>query len=277
MAGVLAAGDGSVLSHMSAAHLWGFSERSGPTEVTRPSSAGRAQNGDSQWGRDRISAATESGGRVPVLKVRTTRHLDSSEVTVHKGIPVTTVARVFVDICGSIGNGQLKRLLHEANRMGLLRFDELQAAMGRARGKRGIGRLRAILDDWDPQTALTRNELENRFLALCRKHRLPAPLVNQIVAGYRVDFFWPQYGLIVEIDGGRDHNAPHGIERDKDRDAYLQLRGFMILRLTRGMVEREAGRSMRKVEDHIELCVRQGRRASDGWASASIGGLAGGV
>ena len=39
------------------------------------------------------------------------------------------------------------------------------------------------------------------MLALCRRHRLPAPLVNEVVEGHERDFVWPEQRLIVETDG----------------------------------------------------------------------------
>lgn len=277
-AGVLATGEGSVVSHMSALRLWGITSWVGPTEVLRPSSAGskdradgrrRATNpGEGALGR---SAVTESGRPVPVLKIRGTRNLDPTEVATCDGIPVTTVARSFVDICGSIGKGQLKKLLHEASRDGKLNFAEVRAAMDRARGKKGVGRLREIIDDWDPQTVWTKNEMEKEVKDLLRAADLPEPLVNRMVGGHLADFFYPDCGLIIETDGAQDHNAPFGVERDKELDSDLQLKGFRTLRLTRSMIRRDPEGSMRKVREHRELCLAEGRRADPGWATASIG------
>jgi very-short-patch-repair endonuclease/predicted transcriptional regulator of viral defense system len=276
--GVLAAGEGSVISHMSALRLWGITTWVGPTEVSRTSSAGskdRADRrrvvpnaGEGALGR---SATTEAGGPVPVLRIRGTRRLDAAEVTVCDGIPVTTVARTFVDVCGSIGKGQLKQLLHEAARERKLDFAEMRAAMDRARGKKGVKRLREIIDDWDPQTVWTRNEMEEEVKDLFRAEGLPEPLVNRTVGGHLADFFYPDCGLIIETDGAQDHNAPYGVERDKDLDSDLQLKGFRILRLTRSMIRREPKQSMRKVKEHREMCLAEGRRADPGWATASIG------
>jgi hypothetical protein len=39
---------------------------------------------------------------------------------------------------------------------------------------------------------VTRSQLENRFLAFCARHSIPAPHTNQPLLGYEVDAFWPQ-------------------------------------------------------------------------------------
>ncbi|MBN8867829.1 MAG: DUF559 domain-containing protein [Solirubrobacterales bacterium] len=269
-AGVLASGQSAVLSHMSAAALWGFAKASGPTEVTRRSSRGRHRSVMPPSSTPVLGRAKLAGhSRLPILRIHVTRRIEDFEMTTRQGIPVTTVARTFVDIAGSVGKGQLKKLLHEASRNQLLDLDELWQVMRRARGKRGIGKIRQILEDWDPQTGLTRNALEKLMLDLCRSHRIPVPLANRTVAGYEVDFFWPEHGLIVETDGGRDHSAPYGLERDRERDSDLQLKGFLILRLTWSMLKREPERSMRKVRAHLAMCERQRRRTEPGWGSAS--------
>lgn len=269
-AGVLSAGVGSVLSHMSALHAWGISTHSGPTEVTRLTSSGRPPK--SARPSSRAGSATLVGhSEIPVLQIHHSRSLVQEEITTCRGIPVTTVARTFIDVAGRLGEGQLRSLLHEASRNRLLRFGEMRTAMDRSRGKKGLRKLRKIIDGWDPQTSLTRNGLEKLVLRLCRRGDLPTPLVNRIVAGREVDFLFEEFGLILEVDGGRDHNSPHGIERDKDKDSFLQLRGFRILRLTRYMLEHEPEKSMQKIRDHLALCRAEGRRADPGWATASIG------
>lgn len=258
MAGVLAAGEGSVLSHMSAAHAWGFAE-SGATEITRRSGRGRRKPASHEaYQRARGQAVLGDRARIPALRIHETRRLGQFETTVRYGIPVTTVARTFVDIAGALSPGELKDLLHEAGRLGLLKFDELRAVMDRSRGKKGLAKLRHIVDDWDPQIVLTRNKLEARMLWLCRRYGAPVPWVNQEVAGrertYEVDFLWPDHRLVVETDGGQDHSLPLGIERDRDKDSDLRLGGFVVLRLTWAMLKREPERSMRKVKAHLELC-----------------------
>ncbi len=261
MAGVLAAGEGSVLSHMSAAHAWGFAD-SNITEITRISGRGRRAPAKPEvYKQTRGHAVLGGRARIPPLKIHETRRLGRFEVTVRHGIPITTVARTFVDIAGSVSAARLRALLHEAGRKGLLRFDELRAVMDRSRGKKGLAKLRRIVDDWDPRIALTRNKLETRMLWLCRRYGVPAPLVNQRVAGrnldYEVDFLWPDQRLVVEMDGGQDHDLPFGMERDRNKDSDLRLGGFTVLRLTWMMLTREPERSMRKVKDHLELCERQ--------------------
>lgn len=91
-------------------------------------------------------------------------------------------------------------------------------------------------------------ELEARFLVFCRVHHLPRPLVNSVVAGLEVDFFWPAARLVVETDGHAYHRTRHAFERDRRRDAELLVAGVRVLRLThRRLVTepREVARTVR--------------------------------
>jgi very-short-patch-repair endonuclease len=54
----------------------------------------------------------------------------------------------------------------------------------------------------------TRSELERRFLALCRRHRLPKPEVNVRVGPFLSDFLWRARHLVVELDGFGAHGTP---------------------------------------------------------------------
>ncbi len=78
----------------------------------------------------------------------------------------------------------------------------------------------------------TRSELEARFLALCRRHRLPQPAVNARVGQFIVDFLWPGPALIAEVDGYRAHGGREAFEADRSRDIELRLIGFSVLRFT---------------------------------------------
>lgn len=78
----------------------------------------------------------------------------------------------------------------------------------------------------------TRSELEDRFLELCRRHRLPPPEVNVRIHHLEVDFLWRRERLIVETDGYRFHRGAAAFEHDHDRDLTLHSLGFRVRRLT---------------------------------------------
>jgi very-short-patch-repair endonuclease len=102
--------------------------------------------------------------------------------------------------------------------------------------------LRQLLTEWDGRSAPARSVLEEQFLDLCRRTRLPLPDVNTRIEGFEVDFAWPAQRLIVEVDGYAFHGGPAAFERDRARDAALALAGWRVLRFTWHQITREPER-----------------------------------
>jgi very-short-patch-repair endonuclease len=50
--------------------------------------------------------------------------------------------------------------------------------------------------------------------------------------GFEVDALWPHQRLVVELDGYEFHRTRAAFERDRARDAALQLAGYRVLRVT---------------------------------------------
>jgi very-short-patch-repair endonuclease/predicted transcriptional regulator of viral defense system len=218
MAATLACGDGAVLSHASAAALWEIRPTSGVVHVTVPTAGGR---------------------RRPGLCVHRDPALGAEEITTRAGIPVTTVARTLLDLAGTLPARALHRALDEAAVTRRLDLSRLDALLERHAGHHRAAKLRAALDSHRPGTTLTRSELEERFLALCRAHELPQPAVNAAVARLEVDFLFAAARLVVETDGWRFHGTRAAFERDRRRDATLTLAGYRALRFTHRQLERE--------------------------------------
>jgi very-short-patch-repair endonuclease len=79
---------------------------------------------------------------------------------------------------------------------------------------------------------MTRNDAERAFLRLCKDHAIPAPQSNVLVGGYEVDFYWPNAGLVVELDGAATHNTRRAFVADRRRDRRLAEQGVQVLRVT---------------------------------------------
>jgi very-short-patch-repair endonuclease len=204
---VLACGNHAVLSHRSAAVLWRICPKRGPrVDVTVPSGGTRARRG-------------------AVIVHRSP--LPPDDTTLQHRIPVTTPVRTIVDLADCSDRRELQRAIDEAL---YLRLDltSLQPLPGR----RGAGVLAAVLADHVGGTTRTRSDFEELLLALCESHGLPRPLVNQVVCGYEVDFVWPDARLVVETDGWSAHGRRSAFERDRVRDAALQVAGWRVIRIT---------------------------------------------
>jgi very-short-patch-repair endonuclease len=141
--------------------------------------------------------------------------LAQAEVTRRHSIPVTRPARTIAD---------LARVLPK---------ERVAAAADRAR----LLGLRV-----DRREAPTRSSLERRFLARCRRHRLPPPEVNVWIGPDRVDFLWRSERLVVETDGWETHRTRAAFEADRARDARLRLADYEVVRVTDRQLHEEPER-----------------------------------
>jgi hypothetical protein len=209
LAAVLAYGPDSVLSHRSAAVLWGL-RRSRGAAVDVTSRHGRA-------------------GR-PGVALHECR-LDPEDLAEVASIPTTTVARTLFDLAEVVPFSQLQSACEEADRLGLLELKALERVVERGWGRHALRPIRPILVEARAPSA-TRSALESRFLAFCQTNGLPAPATNVLVGGREVDALWPKQQLIVELDGFAYHGHRAAFERDRARDAAFLAAGYLILRLT---------------------------------------------
>jgi very-short-patch-repair endonuclease len=95
--------------------------------------------------------------------------------------------------------------------------------------------VRRLIAEQRPST-ITRSELEERFLAICRRADLPDPEVNARLLGYEVDFLWRDRRLIVEADGYGPHSTKRAFESDRRKDTDLSLEGYNVMRFTHDQI-----------------------------------------
>lgn len=211
-AAVLAYGDGALLSHRSAAALWGLArQRSGLIDVTAP--LGRQ-------GIDRRAGIFIHRGR-----------LHPEDRTQRGGIPVTTVARTLFDMAEFVSFERLESAWEEADRLRLLELRAVARVCERGYGRRALKPIRRLLAAAQAP-ALTRSPLEYEFAAFCRKHGLPPPALNTTVLGYEIDALWQHQRLAVELDGWEFHRNRAAFEQDRARDAARQVAGYRTIRIT---------------------------------------------
>ncbi len=237
-AAVLACGPRAVLSHGSAAQLWGLRGSRGAIEVLRRS----------------------GGARHPGIRLHQTRSLKPGEITEEGGIPVTSIERTVLDMAGRLDDKQLERLLVAADRSGRLSWPRLGQALSRRRGRKGAGRLRRIAAEVDPRAVDALSGVEVDFLALCRPANLPLPQVNVLIAGHLVDFLWPRERVIVETDSYTYHGDRPAFERDHQVDVDLFAAGYDVYRTTERMLSRDPGPFLANVRRALQQ--RRERTAS---------------
>ena len=217
MAAVLACGPNAVLSHDSAAAVWGMcaADPLAPIHVT--------------------VTGRNPGQRTGVIVHRA----QAVAHTVRDGIPITTPAQTVIDLGATASPRRLERAFDEARIQGLISPAVLREALVHHPRCRGAPILRALAAD-DRRTTITRSELEERFLALVRRARLPAPEVNARIGAWSVDFLWRAQRVAVELDGYAFHTTRGAFERDREKDQCLRAHHIELLRFTWRQVDREA-------------------------------------
>jgi very-short-patch-repair endonuclease len=207
-AAVLACDDGAALSDHSAAEHWCM--LLGPFAPIH------------------VSVPAASRGARPGIRVH---RRTAFEVTRHMGIRVTTAACTIVQLASSsMSDGRLERAMNEAVNRDLTDPDRLRETVAGMPHRRGAPRVLSILDR--DTYAVTDSRLEQRLLRIVRAAGLPKPATQVRREGGRVDFYWPDLGLVVEADSLRFHRTPAQQLADRLRDQAHAAAGLVTLRFT---------------------------------------------
>jgi len=226
-AAVLACGAGTVLSHASAATLWGvrhggFRGWSSPLEVTAPSS--HSYRG---------------------IRVHRSRVLTPKDKRTQLGIHVTSPARTLLDVAAGLDDRALARAVNDLRISRHLRIDDLTELLERVHKHPGAARLQPIVG---APRGPTRSVFEDAFVAFAQRYDLPTPQVNVRVAGHEVDAVFVVERVIVELDGFEYHGDRGAFERDRDRDADTLAAGFVTVRITWERLTRSADHEGRRLQ-----------------------------
>lgn len=215
MAAVLACGRGAVLSHESAAALWGV-QTDHPGQVIE------------------VSVPEDRRPRQQGVRVHRRASLQASGVAIRKSIPLTSLTCTLIDLAPRFPPDRLEAAINEADKLDLIDPATLRERLSEVKTRPGLANLRQVLDA--RTFTLTDTELERRFLPIARETGLPPPRTQQWVNGFRVDFYWPDLGLVVETDGLRYHRTSAQQARDRLRDQAHTAAGLTPLRFTRAQV-----------------------------------------
>jgi very-short-patch-repair endonuclease len=240
MAAVLAYGPQALLSHRSSAGLHGIRpDNRNKTDITLTSPSGKARAG---------------------IDVHRSTTLTPADATTIDGIPCTSVARTLLDLTDVLDRRGVESAIDQAETLRIFDLRALEEVLSRAVGRRGAGVLRDALAKYQRPT-ITRSELEELFLALCRAGSLPSPAVNEWITlddgiAYQADFLWREQRLIVETDGWESHGTRKAFEHDRRRDRRLALAGYTIVRFTWREVVYDAGEVTATVARLLERSAR---------------------
>lgn len=217
LAAVLACGPDALLSHVSAAWLWGLTKTSPlPASVTTP---------------------LHRKPRPP-LRLHEARSLAAEDRALRDGIPVTSLARTLLDLAATVRFEWLEKMIERSEDLELFDLRAVEELLDRTVGHQGHGRLCRAIALYKP-SSFTRSGLERRFLELCLEAGLPQPRSNFVVHGFELDCYWPEYRFAVELDVFETHGTRAAFERDRKRQEDLMLHGIAMTRVTGPRLERE--------------------------------------
>ena len=199
LAACLIAGDGAVVSHRSAAVLWGVSGfRPGPLEITVP--PGRS-------------------GRNALARV----HRSAVERVWQDRIPVTRPSRMLLDLAGVVSGDLLEEAVDDVLCRRLCRLGDLRAR----------GPLREVLAAWNGD-GLPEGVAEMRVVRRLMEAGLPQPVrqyeiwVDGVFIA-RVDLAYPPFRLAMELDGFRWHAGRRRFRSDRMRRNRVEAAGWRLL------------------------------------------------
>ncbi|MGH2799823.1 MAG: type IV toxin-antitoxin system AbiEi family antitoxin domain-containing protein [Solirubrobacterales bacterium] len=239
MAAVLRCGPEAVLSHESAAALWRIRDR----------------------GEDRIeiSVPADLAPRPRGVRVHRRANLGPADVDICDQIPVTSVVRTMLDLACCLDPAELEAAINAADKHELIDPESLRVALDPLAGQAGVARLRTLLDR--RTFVLTDSELERMLLPIADRAGLTPPRTRQWLNGFRVDFYWPELGLVVETDGLRYHRTPAEQARDRRRDQAHAAAGLTPLRFTHAQVRYDPAEVQATLASVARRLARRSRAA----------------
>jgi very-short-patch-repair endonuclease len=218
LAAVLRHGHGAVLTCHSAAWVWRV-----PGHGLEPVEVLRARD-------EHLPAEVRS---------RTSRCLDERDVTIRRGIPVTTPARTLFDLAGRQHPQRTRQDLNNLMSRRLLRLHHLDEALDRlaAQGRDGITLMRALISEaherGEPAGSNLELVVEDLLAAAGFRHmqrQVPVYDAQGFIA--RVDFGDRRRRVAVEVDSDRFHSGLVDLQLDERKTARLERIDWTVVRIS---------------------------------------------
>lgn len=232
LAAVLACGEGTVVSHGSAAALLGLWQF---------------------WPADiEVIAPVEVGRKIQGIRRRFVSTPPAEQISREDGIPCTAASRTIIDIARLAGPKLLADTVEQAAVLQVLNVPEIDGILSEGR-RRGEKKLNKALEPWrrySPRTRV-RSRMEAKMLPLLTHHGLSIPECNvKLRIGnetFEVDFLWRKEMVVVETDGGRFHDNPVAQGRDAHRNRMLARAGYRVPRVGWDELREEPDRAIGEI------------------------------
>lgn len=213
---VLSLPDG-VVSHGSAARLWGF-----PYIDRLPVT---------------VSVHHRTTHRFPGVVVRRTLDLASHHRTEFRGLPVTTPARTAVDLAADVHVDHLDKVIDAVLVSRFATYEDLVDVglnTGR-RGRPGTVKFRAAMAIRGDGLMAKATALERLGHLVLRRFGIPEPVPQYPIPWdptRRFDDAYPELAIAIEWDSRRWHTASSQMAADRARDREALLNSWVLLRFT---------------------------------------------
>lgn len=218
-AACLAVGHVAVASDLTAARLWGMLL---PTPYV-------------------IEVATPPGRQARLSGLRHHRRstLHPSDVTRHRGLPLTSSARTLVDIAGRVPLVGLERAVNDALRRKLVRLQDLRACHERidtGPGRRATVAMRRIMAERSPGFDPGGSDRELWVMKVLARAGIRPPVQQHRVhlshGYYDLDLAYPPELIALEFDGWDAHGTFLAFHGDRQRTRRLTAAGWRVLPIT---------------------------------------------
>ena len=148
-------------------------------------------------------------------------------------------ARTLLDLAGVVDEEALEVALDDALCTHKVRLARLKWRLDQlsTKGKHGPALLARLLKVRGEGVVVPTTILETMLVRLLRSANLPIGKAQHVFQKKgrsiaRVDFVYPEQRVVIEVDGTRWHAGRRARVRDAERDNYLNIRGWIVLRFT---------------------------------------------
>ena len=247
MAAVVSATEPAAASHLTAAYLWGLTDRL-PHQI------------------EVVSRRHQRVKRVTFV-VHESKDIRSSDIVHIDRIPVTSAVRTIVDLGASARLGVVARCLDAGLRSGLYSITDVEAFVRRVarKGRVGVGVIRPLIEERKLWKGITESPLEDKFRSVVGASWVPMPDAQVVVSlpsgdfVGRYDFGYPECMAIFELDSEGWHMDPVSFQRDRDKQNRAQMLGWTVYRFTWRQLTDDPESVIAVLASVLTGCGRSGR------------------
>ena len=256
-AAVLTAGPGAIASHRSAAYLFGV-----PRPEDEPD--------------DLIVVDRRRRPAIAGAIVHRPRDLKDLAPVLRANIPTCNIVRWCCDL-GAVDEPSVNPAVGHvvAGHLASPRALRAAVAVHARRGRPGVPALRAALDDWVLDNKPVDSILEPMMRRVLHRFGLPPAQFHAIVAGYEVDFHFPETPVVLECDGWETHGRNRNqFEFDRERNSTVTAAGFVIVHFTYRQLVRQPERVAKRIRSNLDRWApgfAMSRAAPSFWGSSVSG------